>query len=280
MIQDIFPSNIDISFKDIQPSSGSYIMVFKDSCLLSSYNGKEIIFPVLSDLENIPQTQYIFSVDGRDFFITSDLTGTPPGFEYMSSRDLRKLKTETTTGIFEAFTAFHLHEWYENSRFCGRCGQRNVFDKKERAMTCPDCGNKIYPRINPAVIVGVINNDKLLLTGYRTGYAHNALVAGFVEIGESLEDTVRREVMEECGLRVRNIRYYKSQPWGVVSDILAGFFCYVDGDDEIKMDKEELRYAEWVKREDIVLQPNNLSLTNEMMTIFKQGRFWSKSEKM
>ena len=136
---------------------------------------------------------------------------------------------------------------------------------------CPSCGNVVYPRINPAVIVGVIKGDKLLITRYRSGYAHNALVAGFTEIGETLEETVAREVMEETGVKVKNIRYYKSQPWGMAQDILVGFFCEADGDGEIHMDENELKYAEWVNREDIVLQPNNLSLTNEMMKVFKEG---------
>ena len=133
------------------------------------------------------------------------------------------------------------------------------------------CGNIIYPRINPAVIVGVVNGDSILITRYRRGYAHNALIAGFAEIGETLEQTVEREVMEEAGIRVRNIRYYRSQPWGMAEDLLAGFYCDAC-DTSIKMDENELKYAQWTKREDIVLQPNDLSLTNEMMRMFKEGR--------
>ena len=117
----------------------------------------------------------------------------------------------------------------------------------------------------------MIKNDCLLITRYRTGYGHNALVAGFVEIGETLEQTVAREVMEETGIKVKNIRYYKSQPWGMAQDLLAGFFCEADGEGRISMDENELKYAEWVRREDIVLQPNDLSLTNEMMRVFKEG---------
>ena len=145
-------------------------------------------------------------------------------------------------------------------------------DKTERAMFCPRCHSKVYPRINPAVIVGVVHGDALLLTKYRTGFAHNALVAGFTEFGETLEETVTREVMEEVGLRVKNIRYYKSQPWGVAADILAGFFCQAEGDATIRMDKNELKYAEWVRPEDVVLQPNDYSLTNDMMKLFKAGK--------
>ena len=97
------------------------------------------------------------------------------------------------------------------------------------------------------------------------------MIAGFTEIGETLEETVRREVMEEAGIRVKNIRYYKSQPWGIANDILTGFYCEVDGDDTIHMDRTELKYAEWVERSEIELQPDDSSLTNEMMKMFKEG---------
>jgi NAD+ diphosphatase len=121
------------------------------------------------------------------------------------------------------------------------------------------------------VIIGIIKGDQILITKYRTGYAHSALVAGFTEFGETLEQTVEREVMEEVGLKVKNIRYYKSQPWALAQDLLAGFFCEADVNSEIHMDEIELKYAEWVPREEIVLQPNNLSLTNEMMKVFKEN---------
>ena len=111
----------------------------------------------------------------------------------------------------------------------------------------------------------------MLIARYRTGFRYNALIAGFTEIGETMEETVQREVMEEAGIRVKNIHYYKSQPWGTANDILLGFYCDVDGDARITMDPEELKYAEWVQREDIVLQPGEFSLTNEMMKRFKEN---------
>ena len=144
--------------------------------------------------------------------------------------------------------------------------------EKERARVCGACGTTVYPRINPAVIVGVTWGDRLLITRYQGPNAINALIAGFTEIGETLEETVAREVMEEAGLKVKNIRYYKSQPWGIASDILAGFYCDVDGDPTIHRDDTELKYAEWVNREDIVLQPSDYSLTNEMMLMFKENK--------
>lgn len=78
--------------------------------------------------------------------------------------------------------------------------------------------------------------------------------------------------MEETGIKVKNIRYYKSQPWGIAQDILVGYFCEAEGDDEIRMDENELKYAQWVPRDEITLQPDSISLTNEMMKVFKEGK--------
>lgn len=93
----------------------------------------------------------------------------------------------------------------------------------------------------------------------------------FAEIGEALEDTVRREVMEETGVRVKNIQYYKSLPWAFSNTLLIGFFCELDGPPAITMDPSELSIAKWVAREHILAKPDEISLTNEMMLIFKNG---------
>ena len=121
----------------------------------------------------------------------------------------------------------------------------------ERAMQCLDCGRVVYPQICPSVIVGITDDSRILMTKYassHSNYKKYALVAGYAEIGESLENTVAREVMEEVGLKVKNIRYYKSQPWSFSDALLVGFFCEVDGNAEIKMDTEELSAAEWFER--------------------------------
>ncbi len=242
-----------------------------------------LAFPSVSETEGIAEPEdvmepqdamepvYAFSIDEQAFFLTlRELRAE--GYSYTSMKDLRTRPLLPRTLVFAAFTAMHLGEWYRRKQYCGACGQKLRVDSTERAMQCPSCGEKYYPRINPAVIVGVKNGDSLLLTKYRQGFGYNALVAGFTEIGETLEETVAREVMEEAGVRVKNIRYYKSQPWGPASDILAGFYCEVDGDDTIRMDDGELKYAEWVPRDEIVLQPTDYSLTNEMMRMLKEGK--------
>ena len=270
MIQDIFPSKLDNSYIPYPMSNDDTLLFFDtEGKLLVNITDGDIVFPKGSDIDAIGSV-YAFSVDERNYFISlTQFERSYPSFEYMTMRQLR----DKCGGkeLFAAFTAYHLWKWYSDNIYCGKCGAKLAFHEKERALRCNECGNIIYPRINPAVIVGVTKGDSILITKYRSGFAHNALVAGFTEIGETLEQTVEREVMEETGVKVKNIRYYKSQPWGMAQDILVGFFCDADGESEIKMDENELKYAEWVKRDDIVLQPYSHSLTNEMMKMFKEG---------
>ena len=129
-----------------------------------------------------------------------------------------------------------------------------------------------YPKICPAVIIGVTDGDRILMSKYagRT-YKKYALLAGFTEIGETVEQTVARDVMEEVGLKVKNIRYYKSQPWAFSDTLLMGFYCDLDGEDKITLDQDELALAEWFKRDEIPVEPSRDSLTNEMIIRFKNG---------
>ena len=129
-----------------------------------------------------------------------------------------------------------------------------------------------YPKICPAVIIGVTDGSRILMSKYAgRAYKKYALLAGFTEIGETAEETVAREVMEEVGLKVKNIRYYKSQPWSFSDTLLLGFYCDLDGDGAVTLDREELALAEWFEREDIPDTASTESLTNEMIMKFKNG---------
>ena len=272
MIQDIDPSRFDISFKNLKPQSTDSIIFFNQKGeILAKAEGDSLLFPAAKDSPMPKQIIYLFSVDEKRFFLAMTQNEIElSGFEYQGLRELRGKCVNA--GLFAAFTAYHLWRWYTDNRFCGKCAEKLSFSETERALVCKKCGNTIYPRINPAVIVAVTKGDSLLVTRYRNGYNHNALVAGFTEIGETFEETVAREVMEETGIKVKNIRYYKSQPWGIAQDILVGFFCEADGDNEIRLDKNELKSAQWLKRDEIELQPDSISLTNEMMKFFKEGK--------
>ncbi len=274
MIQDIYPQVFDNSFKNAKTKAGDKVISFRGEELLTSIDPEtnELSFPDWSDFDPATKHIYIFSIDEQRYFMAFDAEIEPEGFSFQPMSEIRRLKMGSNVSMFAAFSAYHLHKWYSASRYCGACGEATVFDSKERAMRCPKCGNIIYPRINPAVIIAVRNGDRLLLTKYNRGYANYALVAGFTEFGETLEETVQREVMEETGLKVKNIQYYKSQPWGIALDLLVGFICDVDGDDTIHIDNQELKLGAWIPREEIQLQPLKISLTGEMMQMFKEGK--------
>ena len=281
MIQDIEPAKFFNHYEEQKAAKADFAFFFSEGKVLALYNqeSKSLNFPTCGDFsDKTSSATYLFSIDNQKYFLMPEKAELPAGlsdFSFYTLRQLRDLPLapDAKTSLFAAFSAYHLWKWYDDNKFCGHCGNLLELDTTERALYCPVCKSKIYPRINPAVIIGILNQkkDKILITKYRTGYAHSALVAGFTEFGETLEQTVEREVMEEVGLKVKNIRYYKSQPWALAQDILAGFFCEVDGADKIKMDESELKYAEWVSREEVELQPNDYSLTNEMMKIFKSG---------
>ena len=281
MIQDIGHHNWNITYRSENPDEDSRILFFCQGKLFTIEENGNIHFPSYGQAEKFCQNKrlnYLFSLDGTNFFrcpmseeeslhIIKEIAGDFRNRSYFRQVGPKELVLVAETGL-------HLDGWYSANTFCGKCGSRTFHDNYERMMRCPVCGNMIFPKINPAVIVGVVNGDKILLTKYRgREYKKYALVAGFTEIGESFEDTVRREVMEEAGIKVKNIRYYKSQPWGMADDILAGYYCEVDGDDRITMDDGELSVAEWVRGQDIPQEQDDLSLTSEMITMFRQGKW-------
>ncbi len=269
MIQDIAPSYLNNEFKpEARALPGSPVFYF---CGNKVAVKDDHTIPLASDIK-ADDLVFLFELTGKDCFLTRT---RPVGFELMPIRQLRNSGVLSKDMAFATYTAYHLAAWYLDSDHCGRCGTETEISTRERARICPRCGNVIYPRINPAVILGILNHDhsKILLTKYAgRDFTHYALVAGFAEIGETLEQTCAREAMEEVGLKIKDIRYYKSQPWGAALDILTGFFCTVDGDETITMDAGELKTAEWRTPEEVILQPDDYSLTNEMMRLFKEGR--------
>ena len=179
----------------------------------------------------------------------------------------------TQSTAYAGIAGYQLYTWYRDNQYCGRCKAVLEKDLKERMLRCNTCDNMVYPRLNPAVIVGVTHKNRIILSRYRGQPKDTyALVAGFIEFGESLEEGVKREVLEEVGLHVTNVRYYKSQPWPFTSSLLMGFYCdVINGEEEIVLDADELSLAQWFEREDIPVEFNNISLTNEMIVAFKNG---------
>ena len=275
MIQDIYPHRLRNEFVPDRPvDPEGWLFRFEGESLLCAIDGDAVRLPRVKDIPSAGERRYLFALDDVPCYLdAAGEKGSVDGLEWAQVRTLRRRVAGPREVIFAAWTAFQLYNWYRDNRFCGRCGGETTLAPDERAVMCPKCNRRIYPRIIPAVIVGVTNGDEILMTKYRgRDIPYYALIAGFTEIGETLEQTVAREVMEEAGLRVKNIRYYKSQPWAIVDDLLAGFYCDVDGSTEIHMDATELKEAVWVRREDVIGQPNDFSLTNEMMLVFRDGK--------
>ena len=279
MIQDIYPMKLDNAFQMKEPDADSRILAFRERTVYLKNEG-EITFLKYhvwveyckTHHKKVPGLVYLFSVDDISFYLTELYEDVEiPGFMYHKLFAVRSMKPKER--VFAATTAWHLYVWYRDNQFCGRCGGKLVHDSKLRMMRCPACGNMVFPKIAPAVIVGVTDGDRILMTKYAgREYKKYALIAGFTEVGETAEQTVEREVMEEVGLNVRNIRYYKSQPWGYDSNLLMGYFCDLADNDEIHMDETELSVAEWVDYRDIPDDPEGLSLTREMMITFREQK--------
>lgn len=240
-----------------------------------SFRGRRVLFCK----ESLPRVgevavdekalQYLFSISEVSFFL-APVQAEDDVLHYESVRALRKLSPGWLA--FAGMTGYHLGVWYHGNRFCGTCGTLLTHKADERALVCPNCGRVIYPRINVAIIVGIIDGERLLLSRYAQGvYKNYALVAGYVEIGETLEETVQREVMEEVGLNVKNIRYYTSQPWGFSQAMLVGFFADLDGASGIQLEPRELSEAVWMRREEMPESDASISMTARMMEAFRLG---------
>lgn len=274
MIQDIQPHRFDNEFSFKTPESADYLLIFNGDSLLMDKSSRELNFTTVEQISKlnpdiVKSAVYLFSLDKTSFFYALDEIEEGKNLKYFKMKYIRKLLSGWR--VFVAATASHFASWHGTNKFCGRCAEPMEFSKTERALCCPKCGLVKYPKISPAVIVGIIDKDKILLTRYSDRpYKKLSLVAGYVEIGESLEDTIRREVMEEVGLKVKDIKYYKSQPWAFSQSILTGFFAQLDGPSDLKIDKTELSEAIWYTRDAIAPCESTLSLTNEMIEAFRK----------
>lgn len=270
MLHEFSPLTFDNSYRSLAPSPQDSIICCRDDTVLTAM-GDMVSYPCLADLgQPAERCTYLFSIGEQPFFLLEEgaMDMAPAGYAFVPVQELRY--TSPRHLCFAGVVAHHLYRWYASRRFCGRCGAAAQHDQVERLMVCTQCGQREYPQIMPAVIVGVVDGDRLLVTKYAgRENPRPALVAGYAEIGETLEQAVAREVMEETGLKVKHITYYKSQPWPFTGSMLAGFYAQVDGSNEIVRDEQELSEAVFVARADIDVPHMGLALTNEMICRYK-----------
>ena len=275
MIQDIFLHVYDNSFPHRRaPRPDDYVFFQRNEkeMLIKEENG-DIRFPTVAEA-GADGLYFAFLIDDKAFFVGPERGTADPGLEGFVYTDQGKFRNAKPKHLaFAGITGMQLIRWLISEQYCGCCGTKLEESSWERAFVCPKCGKTTYPRLMPAVIVGVIHRGRILVTAYADRPSRGfALIAGFTELGETVEETVHREVLEEVGLKVKNLRYYKSQPWSFSDTVLMGFFCELDGEaEEVKLDKNELKEARWLSPEELPDRTGEASMTAEMMQRFKEG---------
>ena len=195
----------------IYPQYSEFVQGIKSSYGDKAVDNFEFIYLLSIDEEHFFLARKTGSLERGTFLgemadsaVHKDMYSFVRGYEFIGVDSFRK--AQPREHAYAAITAFHLYGWYRDNHFCGRCGKPLRHDDKQRMLRCDCCKNMVFPKICPAVIVAVTDKDRILLTKYagRT-YRNYALIAGFTEIGETTEETVSREVMEEVGVKVKNI---------------------------------------------------------------------------
>jgi len=220
MIQDIEPKIFNNNFKIKPARQQDLFLSYEGDTVLVREDRDKLWYPSFSDFEAkyphlIDIAQFLFTIDEINYYLIYEKgLDSEEGWTYVSTN---RFRTESKYWrSFAGAVGWQLKRWYNNHLFCSKCGNPTKHSEKERLLYCESCSFQTYPIISPCVIVAVHDGERLLLTKYAgREYTRYALVAGFAEIGESLEQTVIREVKEEVGLNVKNLKFYKSQPWPI-----------------------------------------------------------------
>lgn len=257
----------------ISSEENAYWFIFKKEKVLAATEGTRTR-PLLIRAKDIPGLKiedalHVGELDHISCYAVFDQTEEGieiPGTEWVL---LRLGYAKFDYEMFQIYGgAKHLLTWAENNRFCGRCGTSMALKSDERCFLCPSCGFASYPRISPAVIVSVVKDGKLLLArSGRFPVAMYSVLAGFVEPGESLEECVRREIKEEAGIEIKNIRYFKSQPWPYPDSLMIAFTAEYAGG-ELTIDANELVEAAWYGPDELPAIPGKFSVARALIDHF------------
>ncbi|MCG8613261.1 MAG: NAD(+) diphosphatase [Pseudomonadales bacterium] len=199
------------------------------------------------------------------FAVVSSSTVLPPGYESVGLRDL--LLRENKDVFYLLSTALQLYHWSVNHRFCGRCGSvtSELKDSTDRVLVCEQCDSHYYPRIAPCMMALVTRGPEILLArAHHFPPGRFSVLAGFAEAGETIERTVHREVKEETGLKVKNLRYFSSQSWPFPHQLMLGFFCEYDSG-QLILDENELAEAEWFHYSELPQVSSTSTLSGQLI---------------
>ena len=258
----------------------SFWMIFNGFRLLVYDEGRQAQIPLLKNPAEIDvvvkRTQYLGYMEDPlepvHFFCAEaqDPQFIPDGMAYLSLRKLFNKLDDTLLAL--ARRAVQIVEWERTHQFCGRCGIAVQALPYERAKKCPRCSLTSYPRLSPAIIVSIERdgpNGKEILLAHNKRHPAGfySVLAGFVEPGESLEECVRREIREEVGIEVKNIRYFGSQPWPFPNSLMIAFTAeYASGD--ILLEEDELEHAGWFAPDALPPVPPPISIARQLIDSF------------
>jgi NAD+ diphosphatase len=261
----------DFKLPSKAPATALWFVYIRGKLLVNIKNDTCVI-PETPDLkacrEALFHKQYLGTLDGRPCY-AAEIAGDKLKEADLAPRDLRSLFGKLDENlIWAAGRANQLVNWNQIHQYCGSCGEPTEFKADERAKICPQCGLTNYPRLSPAVIVAVLKNDRILLgRNKRFKLPFYSVLAGFVEPGETLEACVQREIREEVGITVKNIRYFGSQPWPFPDSLMIAFTAdYASG--SICLDGSEIMDAAWFKKDNLPKIPPRISIARQLIEWF------------
>jgi len=250
-------------------------LIFHEQSLLlvKAANG-DYIFPDIEQVSNIVVTLSLIEVAGVKLLASlpsRDLIINRPELELVNMR--RALNLVPANLVDKIIYAQQIIYYQQQNSFCSVCGNKTLLSADGKWLNCYNCKRDIYPRISPAMIVAVVRDDKLLMA-QANHFAPDvwSILAGFSEVGESLEETVAREVMEEVGIKIKNICYWGSQYWPFPNSLMIGFTAKYAGG-EIVLDRNEMRAAGFYRKDELPGRPStNLSIASRMIDAFIDGK--------
>ncbi|MEI6138604.1 MAG: NAD(+) diphosphatase [Mariniphaga sp.] len=274
MLNEISPHIFDSTYyHELVMGNEDFLLCYSENQVLLKQAGEDYEIPRKGDfIEHTGSPVYLFSINSIRCFGLVEAGLNHPSFEFHDIFILRNLKNKELAWI--GSVGHQLMTWHTNNQYCGRCGSKTELKKDERATICPECNLLIFPKISPAVIVAITCNNKILLAkgkNYKGDFY--ALIAGYVDIGETIEETVVREVKEEVGLDIKNLKYYKSQPWPFSGSLMLGFTAEADDTQPIVIDEKEIREAGWFERGNLPPHASEVSISGNLIAAFEKGIF-------
>lgn len=243
--------------------------IFHKNKILINENEGRISFTKLSEVkylnDSLSYETYLGSYIGINCYC-GELGTEVVLHEHQVFKDLRSLLTVFDEELFMVCgKAAQIIDWNKNHRYCGNCGSETLDKGGERAKQCKKCGQLFYPRISPAIIVAVTKEDKILLA-HNKNFKNDmfSVVAGFVEPGENFEQCVMREVMEETGIKVKNIKYFASQPWPFPNSLMVAFTAEYEGG-QVTPDGVEIDQADWFSYHSMPSVPGKGSVAGKLI---------------